>query len=66
MQITRTSFSSGITRTKDLDVTPEQLQRIQNGEHIQNVLRHLSDDDREFILTGMTSEEWDETFAEEE
>lgn len=66
MEITRTSIASGITRTRELDVTPEQLLRIDYGERIQNVLHHLSDDDREFILTGMTQEEWDATFNEED
>jgi hypothetical protein len=66
MEITRKSIWSGIERTKTLDVTQEQLDRITSGEHIQNVLYHLSEDDREFILSGMTQDEWDECFKDDD
>lgn len=66
MKFTRTSIVSGITRSLDLNVTPAQLARIDAGELIQNVLPHLSDDDREFILTGITAEEWDDLYKEED
>jgi hypothetical protein len=66
MLITRTSQISGITRTKDIPVTEEQLQIWQNGAHIQNCMSNLSEEDREFIMTGITQEEWDEAFKEEE
>lgn len=64
MEITRTSPVSGITRTMELPVTQEQLDRVQAGGYIQNVFPNLSDDEREFLLTGITSEEWDELFPE--
>lgn len=38
----------------------------QNGAHIQNAMPELTADEREFLLTGMTPEEWDATFGEEE
>lgn len=66
MEITRTSVASGITRTIDLPVTEEMLRRIEGKEHIQDVMPHLSDSEREFILTGMTDDEWDEMFSDEE
>lgn len=66
MLITRTSEVSGIERTKDIPVTEEQLQAWQNGGHIQRVMSNLSEDDREFIMTGITQEEWDTMFPKEE
>lgn len=67
MEITRTSIHSGITRTLDLDVTPEQLALIESKEgYIQDIVAHLSKDDREFILTGLTPEEWDDLFCDED
>jgi len=33
---------------------------------IQNAFPNLTDDQREFILTGSTKEEWDNAFGEEE
>lgn len=59
MKITRTSILSGVTRTRDIDVTPEQMARWESGEVIQRVMSHLSADDREFILSGITPEEWE-------
>ena len=66
MKITRTSFLSGITRTKDIPVTMNQLQEWEMGGLIQKVMSNLSDDEREFIMTGATKEEWDETYGEEQ
>jgi len=65
MIIRRTSEFSGITREFDLPVTIEQMGRFESGlETIQDVFPHLSVDDREFIKTGITAEEWDQMFSE--
>jgi hypothetical protein len=66
MQVTRTSTLSGVKRTRELDITPEQIKAWQDGEWIQSAMANLSQDDREFIMTGITQEEWDEAFKEEE
>ena len=64
MLIRRTSLFSGKSRVMDIPVTEDQLERWQNGELIQNVMPNLTPDQREFIMTGITSEEWDEAFGE--
>lgn len=33
---------------------------------IQNIFPELSADDREFIMTGITPQDWDSTFGEED
>ena len=66
MKITRTSMFTGIERTLDLDFTAEQLAEWKNGALIQNAMPNLSAADREFIMTGVTDEEWDEEFGDEE
>lgn len=67
MLITRTSIFSNITRTRDLPVTEEQMKKFLNKEDlVQNIFPHLSPSDREFIMTGITSEEWDEEFLRED
>lgn len=66
MKITRTSTLSGITRTREINITEEQLVQWKNGQHIQWVCPQLSPDDREFLLTGSTPEEWNEVFGEDE
>ena len=64
MIIKRTSQVSGITREFDLPVTLEQMGRYESGlETIQDIFPHLTDDEREFIKTGITAEEWDNMFA---
>jgi hypothetical protein len=60
----RTSILSGITRTKEFDVTDEQYNAWKCGALIQNVMPHLSFDEREFLISGTTAEEW-EAFTEE-
>ena len=66
MNITRTSMLTGITRTIDLPVTPWQIARWQGGTLIQTAMPDLSADDREFIMTGITGDEWDAHFNSEE
>jgi hypothetical protein len=63
MQITRRSNISGKIRTKEINCTEEQLNSYYHGgKLIQEAFPELSADDREFIKTGVTSEEWDELF----
>lgn len=38
----------------------------QNGHLIQKAMPELTADEREFLLTGMTPEEWDAAFGEED
>lgn len=64
MKITKTSIISGVTRTKDIPVTEEQLIYWNSGMLIQRAMPDLTDDQREFIMTGITQEEWDELYGE--
>lgn len=66
MEITRTSLASGIVHTRNLNITPQQIDAYVNGALIQDAFPQLSADDREFFKTGITSEEWDAMFASEE
>lgn len=65
MQITRTSIVSGKTRTLELPCTPAQIAAYNSGELIQWAMPDLTPDQREFILTGITAEEWNEIFKDE-
>jgi len=43
-------------------MTQDQIDRYKkNEEHIQHIFPNLSANEREFILTGMTPEDWDKT-----
>jgi hypothetical protein len=60
MMITMKSQMSGVTRTLDIDMTQDQYDNWLYGtDLIQDALPHLSDSDREFLLTGIVDEEWD-------
>lgn len=63
MKITRTSMMTGKVRTLDIDVTEEQIKEYNAGALIQDAFSNISPDEREFIKTGVTSEEWDEMFG---
>ncbi len=64
MTVTKTSIHSGITRTLDLDVTAHAIAAWEGGELIQVAMPSLTADEREFIKTGITAEEWEELFGE--
>lgn len=65
MKIMRTSQYSGETRFRDLDVTDEQLKAWKDGQLIQVAMPGLSGEEREWLMTGMTGDEWDEMFGED-
>ena len=65
MIITKTSPFSGETNTMDIDVTQSQIDAWYGGELIQNAMPNLSADEREFIMTGITPEEWADNFGDE-
>ena len=62
MLITKTSPFSGDTNVMDIDVTEEQIALWESGVPIQNAMPNVSADEREFIMTGITPEEWDSAF----
>lgn len=64
MIVSRVSPFSGETNTMDLPITVEQYERWLDGEFVQDVFPHLNADEREFILTGITAQEWDNLFQE--
>lgn len=67
INLTRISRLSGKEHTREINITVEQLAEWMRGSVlIQDAFPHLSADDREFILTGATPEEWEEAFGSED
>jgi hypothetical protein len=65
MKITKKSPLTGVVHTMDIDVTEEQLYKINHRtDLIQRIVPHLSLGEREFLLTGITDEEWQLAFAD--
>lgn len=62
--VTRRSPLSGNENTREIDVPAEKLIAWDNTPRqqrpfVQDFFPELSADDREFILTGITPEEWE-------
>lgn len=58
MLITRKSYLSGIVRTRDIPCTQAQLDTWEDGCLIQDAMCNVSAEDREFLISGITPEEW--------
>lgn len=68
MLITRESMCTGEVHTLDIPVTAEQLLfwELNPNALIQDVFPNLTPSQREFLKTGITDEEWDKLFGEDE
>lgn len=67
LRVSRKSDLTGRVNTLDLPVTEQQLQQWlgtpeQPGQLIQQVMPHLSTEQREFLISGCSKKEWDDTF----
>ena len=63
MKIIRTSPFSGNINEQEIDVTELQLALWKSGGMlIQDAMPGLTPDEREFIKTGITPDEWDAMF----
>lgn len=62
MLITKKSLYSGKTHTMEIALTPQQWEELQkpsrDRRRIQEIVPNLSSNDREFILSGTTPDEW--------
>ncbi len=65
MFITKKSMFSGEWNTMDIPVTQSQIDDWESGTLIQDAMPNISADDREFLKTGVTPQEWINTFGSE-
>jgi hypothetical protein len=67
MFITRRSMFSGNTNTMDLDITSESYSAWMSGDMlIQHAFPNLTPNEREFLMTGVTPEEWETVITSDE
>ena len=73
MMTTLLCKKSGLTGKQNTVAIPmeqgalsEGLKTWRDGALIQDAFPTLSDEDREFIMTGITAEEWEESIGSEE
>lgn len=66
MLIKRKSVITGNLNVKDIPVNPEDMANWELGFlSIDDAMPYLTDSDREFILSGITKDEWDKAFSQE-
>ena len=65
MIIERKSPFSGKVNQMDIDVTEEQLMAWRNGMLVQDAMPHLPVHEREFIISGITPEDWKNAFGDD-
>jgi len=63
MKITRISPFTNQKNTLEINCTEEQYEKWIDGTLIQVAMPNVSPEHREFILTGITPEEWNNTFS---
>lgn len=70
MKVMRQSNLSGETNVREINITIEQYIAWQDAtdnddnRFVQNAFPHLSADDREFLISGITPEEWENAFGD--
>jgi|11BtaG_2_1085332.scaffolds.fasta_scaffold12759_7 hypothetical protein len=66
IQVTRKSLISGKTNTMSLPITQEHLDIYETVGDIliQDAFPNLDKYQREFIISGITPKEWDNTFGD--
>lgn len=67
MLIGRKSPLTGQLNHREIEVTPEQLKKLAHPDRprIQVLFPDLGSDDREFLLSGYTPEDWAKIFPPE-
>lgn len=66
MLIKRQSPLTGEWNEQEIAVTQAQMDAYESGTAIQVAMPNISPDEREFILTGATAEDWAAIFEEDE
>lgn len=62
MQITKKSPVTGAENTREIPCTEEQLAAWKSGVLIQHAMPDVSAEDREFLISGCTPEDWAKLF----
>ena len=72
MIVTRRSTLTGIRHEREIPADPADYNKWSlagpndPNRFVQHAMPYLSDDDREFLISGITPEEWEESFGDEE
>ena len=62
MLITRISLLTGAEHTREVPITGQQADDLTQGL-VQEICPELPAKDREFLITGITRQEWEDAFG---
>lgn len=63
IRVIKRSTLSGKIRTRMYKMTKDEIRRYEEGEeNIQTIFPNMPVNEREFLITGITPEEWQEAF----
>lgn len=66
MEIRRKSVITGVERVREIPVNPEHyLIWTSGGISVDEAMPYLNHEDREYIISGITKEEWEDAFKKE-
>lgn len=66
MIVTRKSKLTGTVRTRDIPVKQRDLEMYDAGYgSAADILHYLNNEDREFVMCGITNGEWNQAFSKE-
>jgi len=63
MKISKISVLTGVLHEQEIDITKEQYEEYLDGVSLSIVAPHLSQADKDFIRTGITIDEMEDTFS---
>jgi len=69
MQVSKMSPFTGNINTMTLDISPNQMAEFSDPRRtrlVQDIFPNLSQDEREFIMSGTTPDDWKQMFGEDE
>lgn len=65
--VTKVSLLSGKTNSMTLPIRQGEVEYWQqSGAMVQDVFPHLTAGEREFLISGITPDEWDDAFGDDE
>lgn len=67
LTVVKRSAFSGTMNEMELPITLDRLERWeQSGQLVQDAFPDLTADQREFLISGMLPDEWDDAYGEEQ
>lgn len=64
MLITKVNPMTGNENTLNINITNDQINDWQTGTLIQDAMPNITANEREFLISGMLPDGWDELFKE--